>query len=180
MKKIAALAAAVALSLLTACGGSTGSATASDDHNDADIAFVREMIPHHAQAVMMSEMASSADTTTGVEDLAGRIEDAQGTEIDLMSDWLDEWGAGPGHSMGDGQMMEGDGMMSGSQMMELRSLRGDAFAAQWLALMIEHHEGAITMAQQILTDGKSPDVKELAGAIITSQTEEITQMKEMR
>lgn len=174
MKKIIGIL-ALASALLASCGTTNGS---TDDHNDADVAFVSEMIPHHRQAVMMSAMAAGASTTASVEDLAGRIEKAQESEIDLMSGWLERWGEGSG-SMMDGDMMDGDGMMSGATMMQLGSLEGEAFAELWLELMIEHHEGAITMAERVLADGQSSDVKQLATSIIDTQTEEITQMKAM-
>lgn len=73
-----------------------------------------------------------------------------------------------------GMMM--DGMMSDADMKRLESSTGTAFDRLWLELMIQHHEGAVRMAKDELADGKNPDAKALAQAIITSQQAEISKM----
>lgn len=171
MKRILALAATLAL--VAACGSSTDSA---GDHNDADVAFAQQMIPHHEQAVEMSQLAAKADTDPDVEALAEQIAGAQGPEISQMSGWLKQWSAPRDAGGGDMAM---DGMMSGSQMSDLGSLSGDAFATEWLTLMIQHHEGAVDMARTELADGQYGDAQRLARSIITDQQSEISQMKEM-
>jgi uncharacterized protein (DUF305 family) len=170
MKTIAAIA---ALLLLTAC-------SASSEHNDADVAFAQQMVPHHEQALMMTRMVGKTDVSPNVERLAVQIEKAQGPEIRTMNGWLKDWGTEAGAM--DGGMDHGDmgeGMMSRRQMADLRQADGPAFEHLWLTMMIEHHEGAITMAEKEIRDGKNAEAIDLARAIIAGQTKEIDRMKEM-
>ncbi|HYH77909.1 MAG TPA: DUF305 domain-containing protein, partial [Arthrobacter sp.] len=74
-------------------GGTSASAPASaEDHNMADVMFAQMMIPHHAQAVEMSDMIlAKQGILAEVEDLATRVKEAQGPEIELMTGWLKDW-----------------------------------------------------------------------------------------
>jgi uncharacterized protein (DUF305 family) len=171
--------------LLAACGSSDGthaggsgsSAPAAASHNDADVHFASQMIPHHAQAVTMAKMAASHGASDPVKALAAKIEAAQQPEIDLMSGWLRAWGEqvpmGDAHSSGHGQ----DGMMTADQMHELDGARGADWDRMFLTGMIAHHEGAVTMAKAELADGQAPEAKALAQQIIDAQQAEITQMR---
>lgn len=159
---------------------------AAGPHNDADVAFATDMIPHHRQAVMMADMAATQSSNASVKELAAKIKAAQGPEITQMSGWLTGWAApvpdasGMDHSMGGG--MGGDdmnGMMSDQDMTKMGTMSGADFDTAFLTGMTAHHEGAVKMAQQELTDGQNADVKKLAQAIIDSQTAEITTMREL-
>ena len=200
-RPITTLAAALAAALLLAgCGGtgSSGSAdgsTAARDHNDDDVTFAQQMIPHHEQAVQMSRMAARAATSPEVKALAAKIEAAQGPEIETMQGWLDHWGESDdsddsgGHHMGDdsGGMggsdhMDGDdmpGMMSDAELSRLQGSRGAAFDSMFLTMMIAHHEGAIEMARTEQRRGKNADAVALAKKIEADQTAEIAEMKRM-
>ena len=88
------------------------------------------------------------------------------------------------HMMDNGQMMHngtmdmGDamsGMMSG-----LAGKTGDAFDKAFIDGMIEHHEGAVQMAEEALKNAKHQEIKDMANAIISAQTKEINQMEEWR
>jgi uncharacterized protein (DUF305 family) len=171
-------------------GDDSGAASGTTSrHNDADVAFAQDMIPHHAQAIVMSQMAERQARDPELRQLAADIRAAQGPEIEQMSGWLEEWGEdvprgmGDGdHDMGDGgSMMDGDmtGMMSGRQMRSLDRAAGSRFDRMWLQMMIEHHEGAIEMAEGERRDGQYADAIELAESIIESQSAEITQMTSM-
>ncbi len=178
---------------LTACGGEdSGSGAATADHNDQDVSFATEMIPHHAQAVQMSEMAVKNAESQEVKDLAEDISAAQEPEIEQMSSWLEAWGEDvpdtSGGDMGDmGGMDHGGmdgmedmpGMMSSDEMDNLESASGSAFDEMFLSMMIEHHEGAIEMAQTEQADGEYPDAIALAETIEEAQTSEIETMKEL-
>lgn len=146
-------------------------------HNDADVTFASEMIPHHNQAIEMADMALAADDTTLTE-LAGQIKAAQAPEIETMSQWLTGWGeeVPDGSAMGS---MDMGGMMSQEDMDSLMQLQGGGFDAMWLQMMIEHHQGAIEMAQSEGAQGEYPDAMALAEQIITAQQAEIEQMQEM-
>lgn len=182
--------AALAVVVLAACGGNGDGAAENSDHNRADVTFLRQMIPHHRQAVMMANSAQTRDARQEVRDLAARIEEAQEREIDQMFDWLEDWDEDFGHGdmggMGrydeddgddDGMMGGGNGMMSGGQMRDLFLARGAEFDRLFLTLMIEHHEGALEMTAEEQAEGESRAVIALAGAMEESQTAEIVEMK---
>ncbi|WP_374777420.1 DUF305 domain-containing protein [Streptomyces sp. NBC_01310] len=190
----AVAAAATAALVLAACGGTgddTGSAgsdqnTASPaasaraqqgDHNAADVAFAQGMIPHHRQAIEMADLAATRAESADVKKLAGEIKKAQDPEIKTLSGWLTSWGEqvsaeGGGHG---GHDMSG--MMSAEEMKQLESSSGKAFDTAFLQLMVKHHEGAVAMAKTEQSDGKYQPAKDMAAAIITSQSAEITRMK---
>ena len=177
-------AAALALALaLGGCAASTAepgpSATPAASVDADDVMFVTMMIPHHEQAIEMSDtLLAKSGVDERVRDLAQQIKDAQQPEITLMQSWLDEWGvASPG--AGHGDMGHGDGMMSGDEMQALQEADGAEASRLFLEQMIVHHEGAIAMAQAELTDGSDAQVVELARAIIDSQTVEIQTMRDL-
>jgi uncharacterized protein (DUF305 family) len=143
---------------------------------DADIMFLQMMIPHHEQAVVMSKLASSQGASPEVLKLADAIAAAQGPEIEQMRTWLEDSGAGT--AMG-GHAMHMDGVLSDEQMAELSNAKGADFDRLYLEGMIGHHEGAITMAQDVIDNGENPTVIALAQKIIDAQTAEIAQMKRM-
>ncbi|GAA1512238.1 DUF305 domain-containing protein [Pimelobacter simplex] len=177
-------AAIVAASLLTlaACGNEDGSDSAAG-HNDADVAFAQQMIPHHQQAVEMAQLAETRAESPEVKDLAADIEAAQDPEIETMTGWLDSWGEEvPGDGGHGGHDMSSDdmaGMMSEEEMADLEGSSGSGFDQMFLTMMIEHHEGAIEMAQTEQTEGEFPDALALAGEIESAQTEEIQTMQEL-
>lgn len=199
---IAAAAAALALSACSSSGSPSsqssmphdssmsgrpaGSATvhagapASGPHNAADVAFATDMIPHHAQAVEMAKMALSKASNPKVKQLARVIDNAQAPEISAMSGWLTGWNKPlPDTSMG-GMHMGGTsmpGMISDTEMAKLGAATGAAFDTLFLSQMVNHHTGALTMANTELADGQNSDVRTLAKSIIIGQSKEITQMK---
>jgi len=188
MKRLAiALIATLAL-LGAACGnGDDGNpalegGTPSAAHNDADVAFAQGMIPHHEQAVVMSDMAFKQAGSPKVKDLATRIKDAQGPEIAQMKGWLQDWNQPVTPPMGGmpGMQMPGmkmSGMLSDADMGQLGKLSGAAFDKAFLQGMIAHHEGAVTMAEEEQARGQFPEAKALAERIIDAQQAEITEMK---
>jgi uncharacterized protein (DUF305 family) len=172
----------------------TASATTSpggEAHNQADVMFAQHMIPHHQQAIEMSDMVlGKQGIDPRVTELANQIKAAQGPEIQQMQGWLTQWGnpampsmpAGsmPGHDM---PSMSGtpsmSGMMSDADMTALQNAQGVEAGKLFLTQMIAHHEGAITMAQNEIKDGQYPAAVELAKAILTAQQKEIDTMKGM-
>lgn len=151
----------------------------SAEFNAADEMFVTMMIPHHEQAVEMSDMLlSKPDPDTRVADLAQRIKDAQGPEIELMREWLDDWGVDYDESMS-GMDMGSDMGMSESDMQALESATGPEADRLFLEQMIVHHQGAISMAETALESGQNEDVLELADQIIADQTAEIAEIEDL-
>jgi uncharacterized protein (DUF305 family) len=144
------------------------------------------MISHHAQAVVMSKWAASYGASGSVKTLARLIEATQSDEIQIMQGWLEERNeAVPApnrmqpashseHSM--------PGMLTPAQMAELESKRGAAFDKLFLQYMIQHHEGALTMAKELFgSPGAAQDmaVFEFANGVVAHQTTEINRMKRM-
>ena len=157
-------------------GMSTSGSELPADVNTADIMFTTMMIPHHEQAIEMADLILDEDgIDPEVVALAETIKAAQGPEIELMESWLDDWGT----AMGDMPGTMGDGMMSDTDMQALEDVTGDEASRLFLEQMIEHHEGAIDMAQAEVDNGENPDVVNLAESIIESQTAEIDTMEEI-
>ncbi|MER6677038.1 DUF305 domain-containing protein [Streptomyces sp. NPDC000983] len=186
--------------LVSACGGESHEGAAGMDHggsasapapdggfNDADVAFAQMMIPHHEQALEMAELADGRAADPEVEELAGKIERAQDPEIETMRGWLKSWkqptsaASMPGmdHGSGHGSGHGGDGMMSASDMAELKGLKGAAFDRAFAEMMIEHHDGAIAMAEDLRRDGENADAKRLAAAVVKGQSAEVEQLRDL-
>ena len=151
-------------------------------HNQADIAFLQGMIPHHAQAVEMSELALERAEDPAVVELAQRIRSAQQPEIDRMEDLLRDWGveaAGAGHMGGHGAGDGGTGMLDDDELAQLGAAEGPEFDRLFLEGMIAHHRGAVTESETELAEGESPEARELAQEIIHAQEAEITEMEQL-
>ncbi|MFE3444423.1 DUF305 domain-containing protein [Nocardia sp. NPDC059180] len=189
---------AVAAVALTVAGCSDDSTTATEsttsaaatttsstrtDFNDADVAFLQMMYPHHAQAVDMAKMVPSRTQNPQLLALATAIEGAQAPEMQQITALLESFGkpaptAGEhGEHGGHGAQMPG--MMTPEQMTALENATGAEFDRQWIQMMIEHHTGAIDMANTELADGVNADTKALATTIIAAQQVEIDQMRQM-
>ncbi|MCU1522712.1 MAG: hypothetical protein JWN19_3097 [Arthrobacter sp.] len=161
-------------------GSSSASASSSmaaaADHNAADVTFAQMMIPHHAQAVDMSDMMlKKNDIPASVTALATKIKSAQGPEIETMTGWLKSWDEPTmmpsGHSM--------DGMMTDADMTKLDATQGTEAARLFLTQMIAHHEGAIMMAKTETTTGKNADAVQLSKDIVSAQETEIQEMQKL-
>lgn len=145
---------------------------ATGAYSDDELMFASMMIPHHEQAVAMSELALENTTNPDVIALATAIRDAQGPEITQMQSWLDQSdysGTHAGH-------MDMGGMLSDEEIAKLAIAKGAAFDRLFLEGMIAHHEGAIEMASMI-KDSTNSEVKKLYENIVTSQSAEIEAMK---
>lgn len=151
--------------------------SAANMFNNADETFLMEMIAHHEQAIEMADMVLDEDgVDEQVTELAQKIKAAQGPEIETMKSWLDDWGMEFVDSGMEGMDHSG-GMMSDDDMALLENATGADASRVFLELMIEHHQGAIVMAQRQLDNGVSLDALELAQAIIDDQTAEIAVMQ---
>ena len=165
----------------TATSGSstTEQAEESAQHSEADVMFAQMMIPHHEQAIEMSDIIlSKDDVPADVTSLAEEIKAAQGPEIAQLTDWLEQWGEATepqdGHGGHDMSMMEG--MLSDDELEQLSDAQGADAARMFLEQMIAHHQGAIDMAEVLLEHGKNEQMRALAEEIITAQVGEIELM----
>ena len=170
------------MSSMSGTEGSDSSPSSSSDgtadFNDADVTFATDMIAHHRQAVEMAELAETRAESPEVKDLATQIMDAQDPEIESMTGWLTTWGEPVPDEMGGMDMSSSmPGMMSQDEMTSLENTSGAEFDQMFLAMMVEHHRGAIEMAKREQSDGLFPDAIALAKQIETAQTDEITSMR---
>ena len=154
--------------LLSGCATATQS---NSEYSADDISFAEMMIPHHEQAIEMSDIALLNTTNPDLLELAREIKSAQSPEIEVMKGW-----DGVKTSTHAGHMM--DGMLSEKELSELREAKGKEFDALFLEGMIKHHEGAIEMAQAVM-NSKNKAVADLATSIIKTQELEISTMKEL-
>ena len=152
----------------------------SAEHNDADIMFAQMMIPHHQQAVEMSEiLLAKDDIPAEVIEFAQGVIDAQGPEIDRMNTMLETWeedsvtGVRVRHNGGM------SGMMSEEDMTALEDAQGTEAARLYLEQMTAHHEGAVDVARDEVTDGQNPQAIALAEQVIEDQEAEIAEMEQM-
>ncbi|MFE1784516.1 DUF305 domain-containing protein [Streptomyces sp. NPDC059506] len=157
-----------------------------DRPNSADIAYMRMMPVHHRQALVMTGLAAEHAEDSRVRRIAARIAAAQKPEIEAMEAWLetnapddgdeghDKHGGHGGHGGADMP-----GMATEEQLQKLRAARGEKFDELFLKLMIAHHQGAVTMATDVTSDGNDPYIEETATDVIASQSAEISRMRAM-
>ena len=141
----------------------------------ADIMFLQMMIPHHQQAVDISNLALKSSTNAELLALAKTIITGQSAEINQMKMWLNQAGASEdmGHAMHDM-----GGMLDAAELSALDKASGKDFDNLWLKGMIGHHDGAIHMTQMI-EDASNSEIKTFGEAIVRDQTAQIIQMKKM-
>ncbi|MQW77511.1 DUF305 domain-containing protein [Nocardioides sp. dk4132] len=158
-----------------------------DPWNHADVAFLQMMIPHHAQALVMSELADTRASDPRVRRLAERIGAAQRPEILVMAGWLEERGAEvprasedpSAYDHGEHGHNEMQGMLTPAQIKALERASGPEFDRLFLEGMIGHHEGAVAMAEDVARDGAHVRVSEIASDVMVGQQDEIDIMRRM-
>jgi uncharacterized protein (DUF305 family) len=160
-------------------------------HSEADVQFMSGMIPHHAQAVLIAGWVPERSQRRDVKVLAERIVVAQKDEIKLMQTWLDDRGLpvpaadATHHVMKHGDMehkMLMPGMLTDEELAKLKAARGPAFDRLFLEYMIKHHQGAITMVEELFkSPGAANDetVFRFASDVFADQTTEIHFMTQM-
>jgi uncharacterized protein (DUF305 family) len=159
--------------------------------NEADVTYMTMMVPHHRQAITMTDLVGSRASEEQVRAIAGRIASAQGAEIALMSDWLTRYGrpvpgaaheghAGHGDQHGAHDHAQMPGMATPAQLDALAAATGREFDRLFLDLMIAHHQGALTMAERQLAGGVETRAQEMAQEVMTGQSAEIERMRTLR
>ena len=173
----ALLALPFALTLIVSCASDSDNAA---KFSNADRMFADMMIPHHEQAIQMSDLAIEISENPDIVALARKIKSAQAPEIEQMKSWEDN--GDPSH-MGHDMMEDLDeagngmmGMLDEGEISELERAQGVEFDRLFLKGMIAHHEGAIDMAEMVV-DSDNEEAAALGKAIIESQRAEIEEMK---
>jgi len=155
---------------------SHGSMTSqSSQITGADIMFLQMMIPHHQQAIDISNLAMENAEDKELLALAKIIARDQAAEIVQMKAWLKA--AGASEDMGH-EMHDMGGMLSDTELSALKAATGKDFDILWLKGMTDHHDGAIHMTQMI-EDAKNAVIKAFGEKVIKDQSAQIAQMKEM-
>jgi uncharacterized protein (DUF305 family) len=188
MKQLYWLVLALVSVVLMACGSNTAAVapTATAEHdmagndmtamsmtNDApyDALFIDSMIVHHQGAIAMAQEALTKAQHTELKQFAQNVIMVQDGEITQMQVWRHNWypkvaiSAGTGMDMGDMMVSQDDSV---------------SYDLRWIDAMISHHQAAVTMAQEALTKAEHADIKNLAQAIIDTQSAEITQLNAWR
>ena len=155
---------------------------AHTSYSPADARFMKDMIPHHHQAVEMSALVADRTNRKELLDVAGRIDASQNDEIEFMQNWLAERGEQVPEPTAHEAMHTSHkmaGMATPEQMAELAAAKGTAFDRLFLKLMITHHEGATKMVEELLKQPGSaydPVLFEFTNDVTNSQTAEIERM----
>jgi uncharacterized protein (DUF305 family) len=180
-----ALAAAVPLGAQTPASppGAPPASARLKDYVDADVHFMQGMIHHHQQAVVMSAMAPSHGASDRIQLLARKIDLSQNDEMAFMRRWLADRGlAVPDTGGHDHMMMQMPGMLTPEQMQRLDQARGAEFDRLFLAGMIQHHQGALTMVKTLFAapgGGQEPVLFGFAADVDSGQRAEIERMQQM-
>ena len=181
----------IPLLLAAVCIQSAGAQAPRDsarDYTAADVRFMSGMIYHHAQAVMIAGWAPSHDAGPALRTLCERIVAGQTDEINLLSRWLADRHEPVPHPEPEHMMMAGmdathmmPGMLTAEQLEQLDRARGPDFDHLFLRLMIQHHEGAITMVNELFaaSGGEEEPVYKMATGVFADQTTEIERMQRM-
>jgi len=185
-------AAAAALTLTLAGCSPSESSTDGKAYNDADADFASDMIQHHAQALQMVDLTLGRKLDAEVVALTEQIRAEQAPEIEKMADWLEGWDQpvpetsrdhANAHAQEHGESVEMDtdmpGMLSAEELESLKSASGPEFQTMWLEKMIEHHEGAVEMAETEVDQGSNAKAVALAEDIISTQEREISTMQDL-
>jgi uncharacterized protein (DUF305 family) len=192
MLKTSLVSAAAAIVVLAGCANDSGTSRIPTEHgsanasagpsarafNDTDILFVQTMLPHHDQAVSMSDLLlAKRGVNPEVAVLARQIKDTQQAEIETMNGWFEAMG----RPQREGGTHHGglDGMLDEEQMEQLDQANSGDGQRQFLEGMIKHHTGAIEMANKEISDGQHPGAVDLAKNIATTQQQEIEVMTDL-
>ena len=157
-------------------------------YTEADVAFIRGMLPHHAQALEMTALVPSRTASEAIRRLAERIEVSQTDEIAMMRRWLEsrgleapEAGMHPHHAAGDEHALM-PGMLTREELDRLAAASGPEFDRLFLEFMIRHHQGALVMVEELFSSpggGQAGEMFQIASEIAADQQIEIERMRAM-
>ncbi|MFC7343072.1 DUF305 domain-containing protein [Saccharopolyspora griseoalba] len=167
-------------------GAGTASA-ATQNYNDVDAEFTRMMIPHHYQAIVMSELAPDRAADPELKSLADRIRTEQRLEIQMMQGWQGRNGlpvtdpeTAYQELLANPDMLEQMGMATKEEMDRLASLSGADFDRFYLDLMIPHHDGAVRMLRHVILNGSDHELNQMAQDMMSTQKAQLEIMHDMR
>jgi uncharacterized protein (DUF305 family) len=141
-----------------------------------ELQFLDTMIVHHGGAIDAAQLVATRAQHKELIELAKAIVVDQQREVAKMKQWRLEWfgDSPPAINMDLPGMRDG---MKDMDLSKLDALKENDFDLEFIRQMVPHHEGAVTMAKDVLSHEVHPEVKELAGDIVRSQSDEIEKMK---
>ncbi|GII28670.1 DUF305 domain-containing protein [Planotetraspora mira] len=185
---VMAAAVGIVVASSTGCSAVSGSAAYGQDaaaapaadkgkagHNDADVRFSQEMIPHHWQTIQIAALASERGSDSYVKTLAKEITEHEAADIRVMSGWLRSWQVEvPSGDIDMGHDMPG--MISKTQILALEGRSGADFDRLWLSVLAKHLDAGVAMAEKAAGSGEHQGTKDLANKIVKTQRAEIEQI----
>jgi len=154
-------------------------------YTEADVSFMQRMIHHHAQALRMTALVPKRAASSRLPVIAERMDLSQVAEIEQMQQWLEDRDQPApllhrrhGHAHGVGQWMM-PGMLSAGHLAGLERADGRAFDRMFLQSMIRHHQGALTMVDQLYAagGGQESEADAFARHVVADQSIEIARMQ---
>lgn len=154
---------AITVVVASACAGSAPTT--------AEKTFVAEMAPHHGLGLELVEIASVRADDVRLRRMVFEMSGYHHSDVDHLGHWLDRWRVTPADDF--------PGLVSGVDIDRLGTLSGPLFDAAWLEAMIDHHEGALTIAGRVLAAEPRPDIADMARATVEVQSREIDEMRSL-
>lgn len=102
------------------------------------------------------------------------MREAQGPEITRLTGYRDAWGVGapsPASEHNDAPMHD--------PLAGLRNASGDSFDTMFLQLMVVHQQSGLAAARREAAEGRNPELRQLAAAIVANQPGEISRMQDL-
>jgi len=144
----------------------------------ADVRFLEDMVIHHQQSLELAAMVYSQSGDPALVAFADQSANQQRTELQGCQAQLLQWEV-PGGRSEQARAADIPGMVDKAAIDKLRGLRGPAFDTLWLQTMIAHQRGAITLAQNEIQHGESPEAISIAQSLLPFQQAEINQMNQL-
>ena len=146
--------------------------------NSSDVMFAQMMLPHHRQAIDMAKMVlqPGRDSSPELQSMARTIQSQQSSEVTTLENLLRTWRADAEAGDHSGMM---EGILSDEELGQLNSLQGSDFDHAWSLAMMQHHQGAIAMARDVIETGVNHRIAVLANDVVTAQGREIRELQQM-
>lgn len=145
-------------------------------YNDVDVRFAQGGLGHHAQAVELAEIALDPKAAAQPEILGlGKAITAPSPEFDAVEGLLTKWGKPL--ELSKEEMAKMDGMATPETVDALAAATGQEFNTMFLSTLVKHHEGAIKMAEKVLSEGTDPELKPIAQKLLEMRSTELVAIK---
>jgi uncharacterized protein (DUF305 family) len=168
---------------LAGCGSSNDTAAPpaaaqGGDHNEADVKFSLNMIPHHKQTIEIADMATKKGGSEKVKVVAAEILSAEEKEIQTMTAWLRGWNVPiPSADEHGGMDMDMPGMLTAKDIKSLDAVTGAEFDKIFLPMVAKHLQNGVAMAKDVLQTGKHAETRTMAGHIVENQEKQIADVQ---